>query len=76
MLIYVGCRTGWLQQQDLLIIIVEAGKLRINVPADLVPDGEHSLSDLQIPHLTVSPCGGERDLVCLPLPKRSVTLSD
>lgn len=76
MFIYVGCRTGRLQQQDLLIIILEAGRLRINVSADLVPDGEHSLSDLQIPHLTVSPCGGEKNLVCLPLPRRSVTLSD
>lgn len=74
MLVYVGCWTGWVQQQDLLIIILEAGKLRINVPTDLVPDGEYSLSDLQIPHLTVSPCGGERDLMCLPLPRRAVTL--
>lgn len=75
-LVYVGCRTGWLQQQDSLLIILEARKLRINVPTDLVPDGEFSLSDLQIPHLTVSPCGGERDLVCLPLPRRAITLSD
>lgn len=51
-------------------------KLGINVPTDLVSDGEYSLSDLQIPYLTVSPCGGERDLVCLPLPRRAVTLSD